>query len=198
MENGDRPSRQNAAVKTPPMSKPTNMQKTDEEIFDVVDAADNVLMQLPRSVVHDRRLLHRAVHIFLLNSQGEFLLHLRSQFKDQYPLCYTSSASGHLNAGEDYAAAASRELKEELSLETDLQLLAKFPASVQTSYEHTVLYLAISDETLVIDPRETSAVEFCSVAEVQRRLEHRPELFSPALVVLWNWFTRFHPLGKQP
>src|SRR5690349_12357388 len=116
-----------------------------EEIFDVVDEHDRVVGQAPRSVVHAQKLLHRAVHVFVLNSRSELLLQKRSALKDEYPLCYTSSASGHLSAGESYEAAAPRELKEELGLAGELEWLAKFPAGPQTAQEHTVLYRTTSD-----------------------------------------------------
>ena len=89
-----------------------------EEMFDVVDQDDKVLFQSPRSVVHANHWLHRAVHIFVFNSKGELLIHRRSATKDEAPLKCTSSASGHLAAGEDYATAAMRELEEELGLKT--------------------------------------------------------------------------------
>ncbi len=83
-----------------------------EEIFDVCDEHDRVIGTAPRSRVHAERLLHRAVHIFVLNSRGEILLQRRSATKDEAPLKLTSSASGHLSAGEDYEESAIRELAE--------------------------------------------------------------------------------------
>ncbi len=49
-----------------------------EEIFDVVDSEDRVIGQAPRSEVHAKKLLHRAVHIFVFNSRGQLLIHRRS------------------------------------------------------------------------------------------------------------------------
>ncbi len=86
-----------------------------EEIFDVVDENDEVVGQLPRSEVHARGLLHRAVSIFVFNSSGQLLLQLRTPTKDEYPNCYTSSASGHLSAGEDYDDAARVNSKRNLA-----------------------------------------------------------------------------------
>ena len=77
-----------------------------EEMFDVVDEQDRVIGQAPRSEVHAKKLLHRAVHIFVFNSEGKLLIHRRSATKDEYPLCYTSSASGHVSAGETYDECA--------------------------------------------------------------------------------------------
>ena len=111
-----------------------------EEIFDVVDQDDRVLFQSPRSVVHANHWLHRAVHIFVFNSKGELLIHRRSATKDEAPLKCTSSASGHLSAGEDYATAAVRELEEELGLRANVEFLGIFPANgVETPFNETRL-----------------------------------------------------------
>ena len=99
-----------------------------EELFDIVDEHDRVLGKMPRSEVHRRKLLHRAVSIFVFDSRGRLLLQQRSAAKDEYPLCYTSSASGHVTAGETYDETAPRELAEELGLTSPVERLAKFPA----------------------------------------------------------------------
>jgi len=56
-----------------------------EELFDVVDEQDRVLEQLPRSIVHARKLLHRAANVFVFNSRGALLLQFRAATKDEYP-----------------------------------------------------------------------------------------------------------------
>jgi len=159
-----------------------------EEIFDVVDEHDRVTGQAPRSAVHARKLLHRAVHIFVFNSRGQLLLQKRSAQKDEYPLCYTSSASGHLSAGESYETAAPRELEEELGLTGELEWLAKFPAGPQTSFEHTVLYCTTSDAAPRIDPNEIDAVSFHSLAEISEMIVRQPQSFSPCFVTLFEWY----------
>jgi 16S rRNA (adenine1518-N6/adenine1519-N6)-dimethyltransferase len=159
-----------------------------EEIFDVVDELDHVIGQAPRSVVHAQKLLHRAVHIFVFNSPGELLLQMRSASKDEYPLCYTSSASGHLSAGEAYESAAPRELMEELGISGPLEFLTKFPAGPATSQEHTVLYRTTTDEPPRIDPQEINTVTFHSLNEIASMIERTPHLFSPCFVTLFEWY----------
>lgn len=162
-----------------------------EEIFDVVDEHDRVVGQAPRSVVHTRKLLHRAVHVFVFNGRGQLLLQLRSAEKDEYPSCYTSSASGHLSAGETYDEAAPRELYEELGLRSDaLEFLHRFPAGPETANEHTWLYRLVSDDTPQIDPREISAVTFHSLDEIAAMQAREPQRFSPCFVTLFEWYRR--------
>src|SRR4051812_43883356 len=85
-----------------------------EEVFDVVNELDEVIGQERRSVVHRTGLRHRAVHVLVFNSKGELFLQKRSMTKDTFPGAWDSSASGHLDTGEDYEACALRELGEEL------------------------------------------------------------------------------------
>ena len=161
-----------------------------EEIFDVVDEHDRVLGQAPRSVVHAQKLFHRAVHVFVFNSRGELLLQKRSAEKDEFPMRYTSSASGHLSAGETYESAAPRELEEELGLRGPLQWLAKFPAGPETSQEHTMLYRMTSDVPPRIDRHEISAVEFHSPDDIDALISREPGDFCPCFVTLFDWYRR--------
>lgn len=159
-----------------------------EEIFDVVDEFDVVIGQAPRREVHARRLLHRAVHVFLFNGRGEFLLQMRSAHKDEYPLTYTSSCSGHVDSGETYDAAVARELGEELGLDCPLQPLQKFAATEELAMEHTMLYRAVTDVEPIIDEDEIDFVRFHSLEEVRGMLAREPEVFSPPLHVLLRWY----------
>jgi 16S rRNA (adenine1518-N6/adenine1519-N6)-dimethyltransferase len=164
-----------------------------DELFDVCDANDRVIGQSPRGEVHARGLLHRAVHIFVFNSCGKFLVHHRSAQKDEFPLRITSSCSGHLNAGEDYGTAAVRELQEELGLTAPLEYLGSFPAGPETSNEHTRLYRATTDDTPVPDPHEIESLEWADPREVARRIEERPEEFTPPFRLLFAWYMARRP-----
>ncbi|QDT36830.1 NUDIX hydrolase [Stratiformator vulcanicus] len=159
-----------------------------EELFDVVDEHDHVQAQLPRSEVHRRNLLHRAVSIFVFNTRGELLLQMRSASKDQFPNCWTSSASGHVTAGDDYDETAHRELEEELGLTCDITRVAKFDASPDSAYEFTVLYKAVTDDAPVPDPEEISDVKFASLDDWKEQAAAQPELFTPPFRLLLDWY----------
>jgi 16S rRNA (adenine1518-N6/adenine1519-N6)-dimethyltransferase len=159
-----------------------------EEIFDVCDEHDRVIGRAPRSVVHARKLLHRAVHIFVFNSRCELLLQRRTATKDECPLKLTSSASGHLAAGESYEHAALRELKEELGISGELEYLKTFPASPETLYEHTALFRLKTDAVLTPDPAEVLSIEPVTLTEVEWKLSRNPDDYSPPLRVLLTWY----------
>ena len=163
-----------------------------EEMFDVVDEFDRVVEQLPRSVVHARGLLHRAVSIFVFNTQGELLVHLRSRQKDEFASCWTSSASGHVSAGESYDEAAPRELAEEVGLRSPLEFLVKLPGGKQTANEFTVLYRTVTDDPPTFDPAEIETGEFVGLDELTRRVQQQPELYTPPFRELLRWYISNH------
>jgi isopentenyl-diphosphate delta-isomerase type 1 len=167
--------------------------QSDTELFDVCDAEDRVIGQATRGEVHARGLLHRAVHIFVFNSRGQLLIQRRSALKDEFPLSYTSSASGHVDAGESYDAAAIRELREELGLSDTLEFVHSFPASVDTANEHTRLYRVVSDDAPQPDADEIASLEWCDLDELAHRVRNEPAEFSPPLRVLLYWYVRNRP-----
>src|SRR5256885_1188600 len=87
-----------------------------EEWFDVVNEKDEVISRARRREVHAQGLWHRAVHVLVFNCHGAVFLQKRSMLKDLSPGLWDSSCSGHLDAGEDYDAAAVRELREEIGI----------------------------------------------------------------------------------
>lgn len=173
------------------------METMPEEIFDVCDFNDQVIGQAPRSVVHRDKLLHRAVHVFVLNSRNELLVQVRSATKDEFPHCYTSSASGHLSTGEGYQESAVRELEEEIGIAAPLEFLAKFTASEDFAWEHTVLYKARSDAVPRPDPVEVAEILTFTIPDLLTHLQDHPEKFSPPFRKLVEWYSENHVSGER-
>jgi isopentenyl-diphosphate Delta-isomerase len=161
-----------------------------EERLDVCDERDRVVGCAPRSEVHARKLLHRAVHVFVFNPAGELLMQLRTAAKDEYPLCYTSSASGHVSAGEGYDTSVERELEEELGLRGPVEFLQQFPAGPETSYEHTRLYRLTTSDPIRPDPGEVLEAEFVGLEELGRRMKREPDRYTPCFCTLLDWYLR--------
>jgi isopentenyl-diphosphate delta-isomerase len=164
----------------------------NEEIFDVVNERDEVVGQQPRSEVHRRGLMHRAVHVLVFNGAGRVFLQKRSLSKDRQPGLWDSSASGHVETGEEYDACAVRELREELGLDLSAppKRLFKLTAGEQTDQEHVWVYRCEADGPLQLDPHEIERGKWFTPVEVTRWLAERPEDFASALVLIWSVVSR--------
>ena len=86
------------------------------EWVDLVDEADRVIGRASRAEVRARNLLHRNVAILCLDSAGRVYVQRRSDTKDLFPGLYDPLVAGVVSSGEDYDAAAVRELREELGV----------------------------------------------------------------------------------
>jgi isopentenyl-diphosphate delta-isomerase type 1 len=159
-----------------------------EELFDVVDMQDSVIATLPRSEVHRRKLLHRAVHVFVFRSDGAMLIHKRSATKEEFPSVWTSSCSGHVSAGETYDETAPREMFEELGIEAAVIPIRKFDACPETSHEFTMFYTANSDDPILPDAQEMTEIRWMKLAEIDEWTQRAPEDFSPAFLLLFKAF----------
>ena len=166
-----------------------------EEWFDVVDARDEVVGRERRAVVHARGLWHRAVHVLVFNPAGEVFLQKRSLTKDMSPGLWDSSCSGHLDAGENYDAAAQRELGEELGLRLPAPPGRWFrvEACHETGWEFCWVYRLEHAGPFVLHPEEIERGEWRSPAAVTAALARRPATgrrSSPSLPAPRWWSAR--------
>jgi isopentenyl-diphosphate delta-isomerase type 1 len=159
-----------------------------EEIFDVVNERDEVIGQLPRRVVHRDGHKHRAVHVLVFNDQGQIFLQKRSMTKDTFPGAWDSSASGHLDTGEDYDACAVRELGEELGLivAESPQRLFMIDACVETGHEFVWVYRLRSNGPFVLHPEEIERGGWFASGEVNAWMEKAPHEFASAFILIWR------------
>lgn len=87
------------------------------ENIDVLDKNGNPIgLVKSREEVHSEGLWHRTVHIWLVSSDKKVLLQKRSAEKKTNPNMWTTSASGHLSAGDTSIDGAIRELAEEIGV----------------------------------------------------------------------------------
>lgn len=172
------------------MKQPSAPHSTDSDVFDVVDANDVVVQQLTRGEVHRRRLFHRAVHVLVFNSAGEVFIQRRSRFKDTCPLQWTTSCSGHVDAGESYDEAAVRELGEELgipiSAPADLEFLFKKSPCRATGQEFIRIYRLTWDGKMRLPPEEIESGRFLEPPELDQWIAREPDSFAPSFRLVWS------------
>lgn len=163
---------------------------TDSEILEVVDIRDRVLGLTTRGEIHAKGLLHRAVHIFVFNDSSHVFVQRRSASKDRHPLKLDSSSAGHVDPGESYATAATRELEEELGLKSPIREALKVPACKETDWEHVTLFVALTDSQPILNPEEVAWGRFMDKETLSILMAEQPHDFVPAFILLWREFLR--------
>ena len=163
-----------------------------DEMFDVIDEKDKVIGQEMRSIVHQRGLWHRGVHVFLFTGEGKLLVQQRSKDRVHSPLALDCSVSEHVKAGENYFAAALRGLKEEMGVEgIELKRLVKFKMNYgPNDNEISELYRGVVNPAAVrFDPVEIERIYYYSLDELQQLLENGNHNFSYWFEQIFQWYS---------
>lgn len=162
-----------------------------DELLDVVSNADAVIGQSMRSVVHQRGLLHRGVHVFLFNEQGEMLVQKRSADRSNSPSLLDCSVSEHVKAGESYLEAAVRGMKEEMGVE-GIALTRR--GKIQMEYgrnDHEISEIyegRLNGSSVQFDPVEIAEVRFMSLDAIRRGISEDGEEYCYWFVELMKWY----------
>jgi isopentenyl-diphosphate delta-isomerase type 1 len=163
------------------------MAQNPNELFDVVNERDEVIGQAARREVHARRLLHRAVHVLVFDRAGRIFLQKRSMKKDMSPGLWDSSCSGHLDSGEDYDAAATRELGEELGVQGARPTRwFRIEPCEETAQEFCWIYWLRHEGPFVLHPEEIDAGEWLAPEELAQKMAARPEDYCSAFKLIWS------------
>lgn len=168
-----------------------------EEWFDVVDDTDRVVSRALRAEVHRRGLLHRAVHVLVCNRAGQVFLQKRSMKKDSAPGAWDSSASGHVDSGEDYDPCALRELREELGVAAVAPVvrLFKLDACADTSAEFVWVYRTQHEGPFTLHPDEIERGDWFDVAQIDALVRERPAEFARSFRYVWSEVRRRGLIG---
>lgn len=112
-----------------------------KEYFDLLDENGNKIGKTKlRTEVHRDGDWHKAVHIWIINNNGDILLQRRCATKDSNPNMLDISSAGHLSAGDDSLDGAIRELKEELNLDVNKEEL-QFIKTIKRSSKYTSTFI---------------------------------------------------------
>jgi 16S rRNA (adenine1518-N6/adenine1519-N6)-dimethyltransferase len=124
-----------------------------------------------------------------VNVKGEIFLHQRSERKDLYPGYWNSSASGHLDLGESYDGAATRELGEELpNVSSSLKKVGSFKTRDSIESENSMLYVARHDGEVQFNRDEVAGGRFISVAELRGDIAEGRRKFTPGFLAAFKLY----------
>jgi 16S rRNA (adenine1518-N6/adenine1519-N6)-dimethyltransferase len=164
-----------------------------DELLDVVSQDDTVIARELRSVVHERGLTHRGVHVFLFTPDGQLLVQQRSRHRDTAPLALDCSVSEHVKSGEDFPLAALRGLEEELGIvQATLSRVAYFEFCYGPN-DNKISQLfegVVHPDSVHIDPQEVERVIYHSLPELLAIRDAKTAQFSLWFEQLLLWYGR--------
>jgi len=118
--------------------------------------------------------MHRAVHLVVMNEKGEVLLQQRSARKDSHPGWWDISVGGHVDVGETYEDAATRELREELGIAGAFREVAQRSPAGENGWEFVRVYECRHEGPFAPNADEIDAVRWVPAAQLLTQ-------FSPSL-----------------
>jgi isopentenyldiphosphate isomerase len=141
-----------------------------EEYLEIVDVNGEVVGSAPRSKVHgDPSLVHRVVHVLVLNKGGEILLQKRSENKDVAPGRWDTSVGGHVGIGEDLITSSMREMYEELGVTgDDPEYLYSYMHSNAYETELVTTFRYVYDGEFYFNREEIDEIRFWSFDEIRK------------------------------
>lgn len=130
----------------------------------------------------------RNIRVMLRDQNGRVLSQKRSLDKSTYPGMWTVAASGHVDAGESWDIAASRETHEEVGLSPDLELIGDFVFKNDDDDKKIRqiihVYQGIIDESaqFSLQASEVDEVKWFELYELKNLMRESPDNFTPSFI----------------
>ena len=158
-----------------------NTQSKEEIIY--VDEYDREIGRGGKLEAHQKGFLHRAISIFVFNSQGELMLQKRSKTKYHSGSLWSNTCCSHPRPGEDITAAAHRRLQEEMGFDCELKhvhhLLYRIEFQnglIENEYDH--MFIGESNTTPTPNPDEAEDWKWASQDFLTKDMAAHPEQYS--------------------
>jgi len=160
----------------------------NNNIVILVDENDKKIGLMDKIEAHQKGLLHRAVSVFIINSNGEWLLQQRALEKYHSPALWTNTACTHPHPDETNIAAAKRRLLEEMGISAQLQEIFSFIYKDQldenmTEHELDHVFIGISDDSPNLNKNEVVDYAYIKYEDLVKDVNLYPEKYT-------TWFKR--------
>jgi len=159
------------------------MSQTEEQVV-LVDEQGNELGLMGKTEAHEKGILHKAISVIIFNSKGEMLIQQRAFTKYHWAGIWSNTCCSHPRAGESFADAAQRRLKEELGITTPLTkefyfiYKAKDEKSGLTEHEYDWVFTGTFNEPFKFNTREINAIKWINKDELEKDMKANPDKYS--------------------
>lgn len=154
-----------------------------EEFVVLVNPEDEVLGLMEKQQAHINGLLHRAFSVFLFNHKGEMLLQKRAAEKYHSPGQWTNAVCSHPRKDETYLEGATRRVKEELGIATELSEKFNFIYKADVGgglWEHELdhVFTGNYNAEFNLNKEEVEEIRYISMENLDREISENPENFT--------------------
>lgn len=160
----------------------------------LVNEKDEELGVMEKMEAHKKGLLHRAISVFIFNSDNEWLLQKRAAHKYHSGMLWSNTSCTHPMKGEDELNAANRRLDEEMGMKAKLKKLFSFQYKAYLDndlIEHELdhIFIGYTNEKPVPNIEEVSDYRYITTDDLKIEIEDNPDVFSEWFKLL---FERIH------
>ncbi|MBN2745793.1 MAG: isopentenyl-diphosphate Delta-isomerase [Bacteroidales bacterium] len=149
----------------------------------LVDVNDQPVGEMEKMEAHQKAILHRAISVFVVNSNGQWLLQRRAFGKYHSNGLWSNTACSHPAPGETTAQAAHRRLQQEMGMEVPLNHLFQFVYQAQldsnlTEHELDHVFIGISDNLPNPNPDEVSDFKYMDFVDLKNDVTLNPQNYT--------------------
>lgn len=149
----------------------------------LVNEKDEQIGTMEKMAAHHGAHLHRAISVFITDSNGRWLLQQRTMEKYHSKGKWSNTSCSHPAPGESTYEAACRRLKEEMGLKAQLSdlFLFRYHAELEnnlTEHEIDHVFWGVTDELPDPNPEEVMNYRYLGFKELKAEINTNPDDFS--------------------
>lgn len=163
------------------------------ELVVLVDEHDDEIGTMEKLAAHtDGGRLHRAISVFLLDSEGRVMLQKRAAGKYHFGGLWTNTCCSHPRPGETPARAGRRRLIEEMGIDAEVRPVSVFlyratdERTGLTEHELDHVLIGRFDGEPVLNEDEAEDWRWATPEQIDRELDDSPECFTPWFSLAWE------------
>jgi len=148
--------------------------------IDVVNEQGEIVTRSSIEEVHKKGLLHKSVHIFIIDSQGRLFCRQISLKKRVYSGWWSTSVGAHVLSGQTCDQVAQESLLHNLGINCKLRSIGKIRVHDQYENEISETYIGFSDKPMSLNKKEIEDGKFLTVNNIKELIKQ--ENVTPHLV----------------
>lgn len=162
-----------------------------EERVILVDENDQAVGTMEKLEAHRLGVLHRAISVFVFDSDKRLLLQQRAANKYHSAGLWTNTCCSHPAPDEMASAAAHRRLNEEMGLRVPLHFAFAFTyrapfgnGLIEHELDH--VFIGYSEAIPVPDPAEVAAYRWATYAEIDAAMQADPASYTAWFSIIYR------------